>query len=530
MKRLCLLILLVGCSHDAKRENPLDPELTPAIELTAAIDDTSGTVQLTWEPYDGRAPFAAYWVLRSQPRLSDVDTLATITDVTQLTFTDSLLDGDLEYNYHVSTVNQSGFEVASQEQRIRPLNLPPVQIEALTFDSATASAAISWTPYRGPRFKAYQVLRRTSELAAQVVEEIDDIAKTDFTDTGLRANTEYFYQVVVVTDRDEQIASTELSDALHRLVDTWALPAKSFTPSLRLYFEGGRIVALVDQGAQSGVMHLWTFDTTGQLLSDENFLGFAPASTLALAYARTASGRRLFALGNGGPFATHYGADGRTGDWDFVLVAQEPDGQLLMREHALSTEGFPALVAEAQRQVLGEVVLLLGGKYGRVKIATADRVFFDDDFTDFPADLNGWTTETFPEYRPDASPIVKDWILRLDNPFNDGITSRSDPEWRNFYLETEVIASSEGQQFAPTIQIGGDTFSRYTLKLSLLDQQAELTWLFSPPDDSELEAREVRISEPLPVIDSFSNWLRLGAVDGQVSASVLSPALISDVI
>ena len=27
--RLILLLALLGCSHDAKRENPLDPELTP---------------------------------------------------------------------------------------------------------------------------------------------------------------------------------------------------------------------------------------------------------------------------------------------------------------------------------------------------------------------------------------------------------------------------------------------------------------------------------------------------------------------
>ena len=37
------LLVLVGCSHEAKRENPLDPELTPAVTLTVALDDTAGT-------------------------------------------------------------------------------------------------------------------------------------------------------------------------------------------------------------------------------------------------------------------------------------------------------------------------------------------------------------------------------------------------------------------------------------------------------------------------------------------------------
>ena len=31
------------CSHEAKRENPLELELTPAVTLTVALDDTAGT-------------------------------------------------------------------------------------------------------------------------------------------------------------------------------------------------------------------------------------------------------------------------------------------------------------------------------------------------------------------------------------------------------------------------------------------------------------------------------------------------------
>ena len=255
-------------------------------------------------------------------------------------------------------------------------------------------------------------------------------------------------------------SGAEHSDAFHRLIDTWPLPTTVNRPLIRLYFEEGRIVALVGQGSRDGIQ-LWTFDTTGRLLSEENLLGFSPASDFALAYARTTSGRRLFALGNGG----HYEAEGRTDDWDFVLVAPEPDGQLLLREHALSTEGFPAPAAETQRQILGEVALLGGGKFGRVKIATADRVFFADDFADFPANLNGWN--------PNEHFIVREHPFWIESLLDRGVretVSRSDSEWRNFYLETEVIASSIGVEIgAPAIQIGGDTFSSYTLRISLID-------------------------------------------------------------
>ena len=45
---LVLCLGFLACSHDAKRENPFDPALTPAVELAAALDDTSGTVTLSW--------------------------------------------------------------------------------------------------------------------------------------------------------------------------------------------------------------------------------------------------------------------------------------------------------------------------------------------------------------------------------------------------------------------------------------------------------------------------------------------------
>ena len=44
--QLIALLALLGCSHDAKRENPLDPELTPAVTLAVAMDDSTGTVRL----------------------------------------------------------------------------------------------------------------------------------------------------------------------------------------------------------------------------------------------------------------------------------------------------------------------------------------------------------------------------------------------------------------------------------------------------------------------------------------------------
>ena len=40
-------VLLAAC-HDAPRNNPFDPALTPPVELEVALDDTAGTATLTW--------------------------------------------------------------------------------------------------------------------------------------------------------------------------------------------------------------------------------------------------------------------------------------------------------------------------------------------------------------------------------------------------------------------------------------------------------------------------------------------------
>ena len=49
---IALLVLfgLLACSHDAKQESPLDPELTPTVPLVVALDDTAGTALLSWTP------------------------------------------------------------------------------------------------------------------------------------------------------------------------------------------------------------------------------------------------------------------------------------------------------------------------------------------------------------------------------------------------------------------------------------------------------------------------------------------------
>ena len=95
------LLLLGACGHDAKRTNPLDPELTPPVALELALNDTAGAATLTWTPYDGEAPFAEYRVLRNIADRTTVDTLAVMTQIDSTTFVHPTVVPDVTYAYRI---------------------------------------------------------------------------------------------------------------------------------------------------------------------------------------------------------------------------------------------------------------------------------------------------------------------------------------------------------------------------------------------------------------------------------------------
>jgi len=216
------LLLTLACSHHSPRDNPLDPTLTPPVQLQVALDDTAGTATLTWTKHQGEAVFAEYWVLRNIDKSTEVDTLVRISDQPRAAYTDTSLLPYTDYAYRVSIVNAGGLEVTSPEVRASPLTLPPAEIRTLDFDSRTATATLTWTPYRGPRFQAYEVwlTHGTSEVLRHTE---SSHGTTAFVDTGLHGNTNYSYIVSAVTERGEVVRSAPASGDLHGLEVIWPL-------------------------------------------------------------------------------------------------------------------------------------------------------------------------------------------------------------------------------------------------------------------------------------------------------------------
>ncbi len=728
--RLCLFGLLLTACHNTDRDNPLDPQLTPAVELQVSLDDTTGTAALSWTAYQGDATFAAYWVLRRSQELQAVDTLAVLSAVNQTAFVDSSLAPNTAYVYRVSVLNSSGFETPSEQQstagyfagpvqllsaeidplqgvaelswsryvgirfmryqierragdedefasiaqiesaadttfgdsaldpdrsyfyrivveaagrewtsnrsgregfslapvelvaaRIdsaagtvalswsrfagpgfqnyqvqrrvvgtdqaevlatvetvadisyvdetalaevdyiysvlvqaadqtlisnsleRRLSLPSVQLQELSFDSATASATLAWTAYEGPRFAAYRVLRSTAGEITRVVAELAELNTTTASDSGLVGNTEYSYRIAVVTQREEEVQSEALGGALHRLVASWPLDLQDLnwegSERVRLYCEeAGQITALVfsNRGAR-----LLFFDTEGALLEEQvlvhdpflesllpslNNFSIAPIKALWWATAVGSDGRRY--LSKSHLRISRVGRDFVTGSVDGILQFDR-QGRPISEPTPLFVDAFPDLLLDPQSIVEGAIEI--GGNHpplsalnfyelgsiDNLTVSADGAPAYSEDFA--MADAGDWGSERV---------FIADGrvFYQQGNEFIDLISHyafrRADATWRDFSVAIDLAFSSiPGDSIS--ISMGSNTFSRLKLSLHPKPQLASLQWDFVPPDDSEAAPYSQRFTIPLPLMSAITYRFGLGMIAGQISAWVESP-------
>ena len=198
-------LFLLSC-HDAPRNNPFDPALTPPVELQVALDDTAGTATLTWTHYEGQQPFREYRVLRNITERTRVDTLVVIPQLAQTTFADTSLAPSTAYVYRLAVVNASGYEATSEEKGIAGFALGQVQLSAVESDPQAGTLILRWNRYVGPDFAGYRVLRReVGTDRVDMLAQIPTSTDTSFADQEAQAGVDYLYTLVV------QAASQELA-------------------------------------------------------------------------------------------------------------------------------------------------------------------------------------------------------------------------------------------------------------------------------------------------------------------------------
>lgn len=219
------LLAVAGC-HDTNRNNPLDPELTPAVELHATVlDGRDGAAALTWSMYEGDQPFQAYEIQRRISGEAATVPLGAIAEVTETAFVDTSIEADRTYVYRVSVVNSSGWRVASNASEVR-FSLQPPLLQPGVFDSQSASALLSWSR-SASGFERYEVHRQTERDAGTlIVDRTQDIQDTTLADSGLEGDTEYTYTVVLRSTTGKELRSSPQTGSFHAYLREWSVPGQ----------------------------------------------------------------------------------------------------------------------------------------------------------------------------------------------------------------------------------------------------------------------------------------------------------------
>lgn len=621
-----VLLVLAACGHDAPRENPLDPELTPPVAVSAVLNDSSGAVSLSWTGYEGEAAFAGYRIDRKISGLETWTTLDSLSARNQLAYVDTGLAPNTAYDYRVVVVSDDGFQSPSDRQsvqgystgsaRLLPpepdpttgtillrwhayrspgfaeyrlvrrqvgsdqdttlfisfdvgdttfsdaaarhgeaylytvqvqvagdlltsaaregvLELPPVDLAQPLFDAGTASASLVWPPYAGPRFRAYEVRRRSRQLAWQLVEEIGDVTVTSYIDSGLVGNTDYSYQIVVATDWGEEIPSDEGVGRFHPLVTTWTLDLTAGERA-RLYLEyPGRLSVLA--AGPTGA-RLLIYSLAGALLEEQVLLSLPPDTGLPPASYATAllkDGRRIVSLA---------AADGSA----VALLSYTPDGELQRIETQPFASMLPAL-AQEEGKVLSEIGLLAFNpeKYGEFGLSPHDVSFGNLEVNGAPLTLDprrGTSAGWYGDSHTGTVTVAGDWLSLSHSGRRAAqtVTARpslwaQDRDWQAPALAADVIAriGNAGIRIGTvrTGQFGEDvSYSSYSLGLVPETQELELYWRSHIPPEmaQDMGRSDFAIgswSAPHTVFPGLPNRLSLEMVGGGLIATVGDPVL-----
>ena len=602
---------LVAC-HDSPRHNPVDPDLTPAVDLQATLDDSTGHVALSWSVYYGDETFYRYWVLRRASGQTRVDTLAVVADIVLTDLEDTTVTPSTAYLYRVSVVTRGGFEQPSAEQavsgylvgavQLQPLLieattgsvaltwtrfanpgfesyevrrrevgtdqtqilarmadvadtslvdtsgrhrmtyayevhtraggenlasnsvegqvvLPAVALEEAVFSSADATASLSWTAYDGPAFARYEVRRRTSQLAPQTIYTTSELAATRFEDGNLRGNTEYLYEVVVVTARGEEVAGTELGGGFHRLVATWDLPWDGLVYIRLLCTSSGAVVALTEDGESEGIRRVTLgpegvlAETSGRLLEELKVDRYYPVSGYNLTAGPDPLRPQLMLLGH--RFGT-------------VLVGFDGADGALLHSRTLTLE-WPS--DQVEYGAFSEALTLRGPPwYRHLRVTSAGQLVRVEDFTTWPELVDrdatwsglgavgedllaaGWYWEPASIVRHHTG---SEWLILGNSRVTWG-----DSTWGELSLDVHALGHESGGD-RPEIGIGGDIGARARFAVDYPDR-VHLVWEFSPPPGSELGALSLETETRYPSILSVPPHLSLSNEGGRLEGTVTS--------
>jgi len=168
-------------------KSPYAYAIIPGIPLiiTPIIPPTDSSITLSWSAVTGATGYNVY---RST---SAYGTYSYVTSTSSTSYTNTGLSSGTTYYFKVSAYNNSGESAQSQYYSATTILSVPLNLTAAPVSGSSNSILLSWSSVTGAT--GYAIYRNTS--ASGTYTSVTSTSSTSYTNTGLSANTTYYYKV-----------------------------------------------------------------------------------------------------------------------------------------------------------------------------------------------------------------------------------------------------------------------------------------------------------------------------------------------
>lgn len=209
--------LSAGSNEEMGRTNANEPPTPVYLYPLSPIANSLTSLSLSWSKNDD-SDFASYKIYRTKaPGVDSTAVLVTtISDQSTTNYEDIDLRENTAYYYRIYVYDSGGLSAGSNEEMGKTnANQPPQPVILYPLSpiaNSLTSLSLSWSKNDDNDFANYKIYRTRSpgvDSTSLLVTTISDQNTTNYEDTNLRENTEYYYKVYVYDTRGLSAGSTE---------------------------------------------------------------------------------------------------------------------------------------------------------------------------------------------------------------------------------------------------------------------------------------------------------------------------------
>ena len=209
--------LSTASNEEMGKTNANEPPIPVYLYPISPIANSLTSLNLSWSKNDEN-DFASYKIYRAKaPGVDSTDLLVTtISDQNNTNYEDINLQADTEYHYRIYVYDTGGLSTASNEETGKTnANEPPTPVVLYPLSpvaNSLTALSLYWSKNDESDFASYKIYRAKVpgiDSTALLVKTISDQNTTNYEDTNLQADTEYYYRIYVYDTGGLSVGSNE---------------------------------------------------------------------------------------------------------------------------------------------------------------------------------------------------------------------------------------------------------------------------------------------------------------------------------